>query len=128
MIVLDTHTWLWWETDRGKLSELGRAAIEGASELGVSAVTLYEMARLSATGRIRPQPDIGLWLEQTLSLSNVQSLPITAAIAARAAGFDRSMPGDPADRLIAATALEHHATLVTKDRRLLAIPELNAIW
>jgi PIN domain nuclease of toxin-antitoxin system len=36
--------------------------------------------------------------------------------------------GDPADRLIAATAVHHGATLVTSDHRLRSAPGVQTIW
>lgn len=43
---------------------------------------------------------------------------ITPSVAATAVALPSSFPGDPADRLIYATAIEHGWRLVTKDRRL----------
>ena len=54
-------------------------------------------------------------------------LPITAEIAelSQSAVFSH---GDPADRLIAATALVNRAALITADEKLHAIPNLRCIW
>ena len=56
------------------------------------------------------------WLEQLGA--QVRTIPLTPAIAATAVSLPSSFPGDPADRLIYATAVEHGWRLVTKDRRL----------
>jgi len=48
----------------------------------------------------------------------VQTVPISPSIAATAAELASSFPGDTADRLIYATAVERGWQLVTKDGRL----------
>ena len=49
MIVLDTHAWIWWATDRTRLSASASEAIAAADELGVSAVSAWEVAMLAAS-------------------------------------------------------------------------------
>jgi PIN domain nuclease of toxin-antitoxin system len=55
-------------------------------------------------------------------------LPVTPAIAAIAAGFSGAFPGDPGDRLIAATAIAHGLTLVTADTALRESRQVRTIW
>jgi PIN domain nuclease of toxin-antitoxin system len=68
------------------------------------------------------------WLERLAE--PLRTVAITPAIAASAATLPRSFPGDPADRLIYATAVEHGWPLVTKDRRLRRHrhPRPVAVW
>jgi len=68
------------------------------------------------------------WLEQLAA--QVRTLPLTPAIAETAVSLPSSFPGDPADRLIYATAIEHGLQLVTKDRRMRAHrhPRAVALW
>lgn len=58
------------------------------------------------------------WIRQALALPGVELAAITPEIAVRAAGLGGDFPGDPADRLIVATALETRAPLATLDERL----------
>jgi PIN domain nuclease of toxin-antitoxin system len=60
----------------------------------------------------------------------VRTIPLTPAIAATAVALPSSFPGDPADRLIYATAIENSVPLVTKDRRLRDHPSPRpvAVW
>ena len=60
------------------------------------------------------------WIRQALDLPGVELAPLTPEIAVRAAGLGADFPGDPADRLIVATALEARGPLVTLDGRLRA--------
>lgn len=68
------------------------------------------------------------WLEHLAA--RVRTLPLTPAVADTAVSLPSSFPGDPADRLIYATAIEHGLRLVTKDRRLRAHrhPRPLALW
>jgi PIN domain nuclease of toxin-antitoxin system len=68
------------------------------------------------------------WLERLAA--QIRTLPLTPAIADTAVSLPSSFPGDPADRLIYATAIEHGLRLVTKDRRLRAHrhPRPVALW
>src|SRR2546430_2212898 len=54
--------------------------------------------------------------------------PVSAGIAQLAGSFDDAAPGDPADRIIAATAIALESRLVTADRRLRRTPRLEAVW
>jgi len=60
----------------------------------------------------------------------IRTIPVTPPIASAAVGLPSSFPGDPADRLIYATAVEHGWALITKDRRLRTHrhPHPVAIW
>jgi PIN domain nuclease of toxin-antitoxin system len=68
------------------------------------------------------------WLDQLAA--QIRTIPLTPAVAATAVALPSSFPGDPADRLIYATAVEHGLLLVTKDRRLRAHrhPRPLALW
>ena len=126
--LLDTHTWVWWQACPEKLSKRATASLDSSPELGISAISLVEVARLATRGRLVLNREVGLWLRIALAQERIELLPITPEIAVRAATFDERYPRDPADRIIVATAVQHHAKLVTKDGRLLAIDGLNAIW
>jgi PIN domain nuclease of toxin-antitoxin system len=68
------------------------------------------------------------WLEQLAA--QVRTVGVTPAIADTAVSLPGSFPGDPADRLIYATAIERGWRLVTKDRKLRAhrYPRPVALW
>ena len=52
MIVLDTHTWLWWNSDPGKLSANAAAAVDSANELGLCPISCWELAMKVARGHL----------------------------------------------------------------------------
>jgi PIN domain nuclease of toxin-antitoxin system len=127
LIVLDTHAWIWWVAEPGKISARARHAIDAADALGICAISCWEVAMLVAKDRLELDRDVLLWIRQALALPRVALLPLTAEICVASALLLES-PADPADRIIAASALEHRAPVVTKDARLRSMRRLETIW
>ena len=127
MIVLDTHAWIWWTADPGRLSARARHAIEQATAVGVAAISCWEVAMLVDKARLELDRDVLVWVKQALAQPRCAFLPLTAEIAVAAARLGDE-GGDPADRLIAATAISRHVPLVTKDQRLRRSTVLQTIW
>ena len=127
-VLLDSHTLQWWSAEPQRLSRRAAAAIDGAGELSVASISWFELAWLAEHQRILVSVPVRAWLAQLAEL--VRTVAISPAVAATAGALPASFPGDPADRLIYATALEHGWQLVTKDRRLRSHPQPRtiAIW
>ena len=68
------------------------------------------------------------WIEDALSIHRLELVPLTPAVAARSTQLGDAFHGDPADRMIAATALIERATLVTKDGLLQEFAPLKTVW
>jgi PIN domain nuclease of toxin-antitoxin system len=115
-VLLDTHVAHWWSAEPDRVSRVAREAIEAADELAVSDISWFELAWLARNERIIVTIPIGSWLAQLAA--QVVTLPITPSVATAAVSLPSAFPGDPADRLIYATAIENGIRLVTKDRRL----------
>jgi PIN domain nuclease of toxin-antitoxin system len=128
VIVLDTHTWLWYATESEKLSKQAKARIKRAQALGVHPISCWEIAMLSNAGELKLTMDITQWVGHALERPKVELLPFTPAAAIRAAGLGGSFPGDPADRIIVGTALEMGAPLITKDQRITDWGHVQTIW
>ena len=130
VILLDTHVVLWLKSDSARLSQKARAAIEDARKdaeaLAISGITLLELATLAKKGRIH----LTISLESMLQEIETQFLvlPISARACARTLQLPASFPQDPADRLIAATALVEALSLVTADREILQSKAVPTIW
>ena len=119
MILLDTHALVWLRLGDPRLGPQACRAIDQAwqdDDLAVSAMSYWEAAMLAARGRMALPVDAEAWRRENLE-QGVVEIPVDGAIAARAGLLPR-LHGDPADRIIIATALEGHR-LVTGDRRLL---------
>jgi PIN domain nuclease of toxin-antitoxin system len=128
VIVLDTHAWVWWAADRARLSRRARSAIESERRLAVSDVSLWEVAMLVAKGRLRLDRSPTDWLEHAASLDRLEVVPIRPGIAVRSTQLGHAFQGDPADRLIVATALVEGASLVTKDDRIRTAAAVTTVW
>jgi PIN domain nuclease of toxin-antitoxin system len=115
-VLLDTHIVHWWSAEPDRISQTGQKALETADELLVAAISWYELAGLAERRRIEIDIPIRSWLEKLAR--QIRTIGITPAIAASAAALPASFPGDPMDRLIYATAIEHGVKLVTKDRAI----------
>ncbi|MGH9381723.1 MAG: type II toxin-antitoxin system VapC family toxin [Thermoanaerobaculia bacterium] len=124
-ILLDSHALQWWSAEPSRLSTAAGDAIAAADELAVSAVTWFELAWLAERGRIVVTIPVRSWLTQLAA--GVRTAGITPAIAHTAASLPDNFPGDPADRLIYATALEHEWQLVTKDSKMRRFPQPRSI-
>lgn len=127
-ILLDSHVVHWWLAEPERLSSEAVRALESADDLAVAAITWYELAWMANRDRILLTIPTRTWLD-TMS-AEILTIGITPAIAATAADLPSSFPGDPADRLIYATAVETGRRLVTKDSRMRdhPWPRPIAIW
>ena len=130
MVVCDTHALVFDALAPNRLSSRARRAIEASAEAGdlaCACISWWEVAMLMEKGRLRVSASCEEFLDALVAARRLRVLPITPAIAALA-GSNRVPPGDPADRLIAATAMAHAATLVTQDRRLSGLTGLPPLW
>jgi len=129
VIFLDTHVLIWMASDPKRLSKKAREAIREAREktgVAIAAITLWELAWLAENGRIQVAGSVESFVRETASRVMVE--PITAEIAALAVQLPAGFPKDPADRLIAATAMVEGAPLVTADERIRGAKVVQTIW
>lgn len=125
MIVLDTHVWLWWvNQDSAQLKPDWAQRIAIDAEVGVSAISCFEVAWLERHGRIGLPCARAEWFEKALSGSGLLLLPVTPAIASRAVDLPEHHR-DPQDRIIIATALVHGALLLSSDAKFTLYEELG---
>lgn len=130
MIVLDTHVLIYDALAPGKLSARARKAIETAfsdGELACSDISLWEIAMLVSRKRLDPAMDARRFLDDMIAARAIRVLPITPEIAVLSQS-DMFSHGDPADRLIAATALLHGVQLVSSDAQLRKVRDVSTIW
>jgi PIN domain nuclease of toxin-antitoxin system len=129
VIVLDTHAWLWWVAEPARLSRPARRAIDEAETIGVSTLSAWELTMLVLRRRISLDRDVGAWVRQALAPARVTALAPTPDVAVAAGLLDgRGFPGDPADRLIYATAQASRARLVTRDEAIRRFDARDTVW
>jgi PIN domain nuclease of toxin-antitoxin system len=131
MIVLDTHTWIWFISNPDLLSkraEKAVAAAVGDKSILISSISAWELALLVKKKRLKLTLEVADWIAKSESLPFIQFVPVTNSIAVKSANLPLPLHPDPADRIIIATALSVGAPLVTKDKKLLGYSHIKAIW
>ena len=121
MIVLDTHIWIWWVHGSDRLTQTQLDVIEANEDgvIGVSAISLWEIAKLVENGRLELPISVEKWFTQALNYPGVQIIELTPAIATESTRLPGEFHRDPADQIIVATARIMKCKLVTSDERIL---------
>jgi PIN domain nuclease of toxin-antitoxin system len=120
VIILDTHIWIWWVHDDPQLPEQYKAYIQAneVEDLGISAISCWEIAKLVEYGRITLPHPVDIWLDKALNYPGVQLLPLTPAIAVESTQLPPPFHKDPADQIIVATARIYQCPIVSLDRKI----------
>ncbi len=129
MIVLDTHVLLWTASDPDRLSKRAREVIRKGreeAEIAIATITLWEVAWLAQNGRVVVTTGVESFVRETVA--RVILRPMTPEIAALGVRLPEPFPRDPADRLIAATAMVEGSVLVTADSRIRQSKVLETVW
>jgi len=129
MILLDTHVLIWMASEPRRLSKKARAAIREARQktgVAIATITLWELAWLAENGRIQVTGSVESFVRATVA--RVILKPMTPEIAALAVRLPSGFPKDPADRIIASTAMVEAAPLVTADEQIRQARVVQTIW
>lgn len=116
-VLVDTHALLWWQAGGDRLSPTAARRIERADIIYLSPITCWEIAMLVTKGRVALDRPVTAWINDLLATSPADIAELTPTIAV-AAGQLEDFHGDPADRIIYATAAARQLALITKDARL----------
>jgi len=123
-IVLDTHVWIWViEGDRNALSHAAIKVIAKAAQDGavcVSAISVWELAMLEARGRVTLSRPVEEWARAALGAPGVRLLPLSPEMAIDSTRLPGAVHGDPADRILMASARVLGWRLATCDSRILS--------
>jgi PIN domain nuclease of toxin-antitoxin system len=130
-LLLDTHYWIWHQLgDREHAPDWVVESIERAASSGrllLSAISVWELGMLESKGRIRLQSSCEQWVTEALAMPGLTLAPLTPEIAVDSSRLPAPFHGDPADRIIVATARRMRAKLVTCDEKLLEYGRLRHI-
>ncbi len=131
LLLLDTHIWYWLVIGDEKLksSKILSLIEQGAraSNIKISAISVWEMGMLEAKGKIRLTTSCLEWVEQALSAPGISLEPLSVEIAIESSRLPGSYHGDPADRILVATARRLGATLITQDAKILEYGKDNYV-
>jgi PIN domain nuclease of toxin-antitoxin system len=116
-LLLDTCAVLWIAEGADVAPEARKAIL--SRNLQVSPISAWEIANLVRRSRIALTVPVKSWFRQTIGKMAAGMPNLTAEILADSCDLPGSPPGDPADRIIIATARENDMTIVTRDRQIL---------
>ncbi len=117
-VVLDTHIWVWWLTPDSPLSRAERDALDAIAarrELFIPAISLWEAQVLHVKRRLALPLPFAEWLTRATDERVISVLPLSIEVIFALDALPASFHGDPADRLIVATARAHAMPLATHD-------------
>lgn len=116
-VLVDTHALLWWQAQSDRLSVTARTRLEVTSSVLVSPISCWEVGMLVVRGRVGLDRPTAVWVRDLLASDRVEVAELTPSVAVTAAELE-GFHGDPADRLLYATARRQGVALVTKDRAI----------
>jgi len=122
MIVLDTHIWIWWVDNPGKLTHKQIQFIEDNENDGIliSRISCWEVAKLVENNRLQLNRPIIDWLEDAVSYPGITLVELSNDIIVESTQLPGKFHKDPADQLIVATSRILDIPLITNDKKILA--------
>jgi len=128
MLLLDTHAFVWLASDQELLTDIGKDAIrQAAGRLFMSAISSLEIALLVKRGRLQLPLRPEQFVAESLRHHGITEIPVDSKIAMAAAALP-DIHNDPFDRILAATAIIHGLSVLSKDAVLPRYPGLKIIW
>lgn len=132
-LLLDTHIWIWLANGDPLLSPSSRQLINKAAyeqKIFVSVISVWEIAMLQMKNKIKLEQSISSWIKQALAPPEITLLPLSPEIAVESCNLPRTFQGDPADRILVASARLEKLTLITRDEKLIAYgaEKIANIW
>ncbi|HEY0265987.1 MAG TPA: type II toxin-antitoxin system VapC family toxin [Rhizomicrobium sp.] len=121
-LLLDTCAALWMAADAPMAVPARDAILQAAADgiaIQVSPVTAWEIGLMARKGRFRSSLSPQRWFERLSTLPGIAVCALDANILLASSFLPGEIHGDPADRMMAATAREHGFVLVTRDQALL---------
>jgi PIN domain nuclease of toxin-antitoxin system len=122
VILIDTHPMIWFTLGEQRLGEKARRAILNSAEkeaLVFSPISFWEASMLVRKGRVKFEVPIQEWADMILE-NGVTLIGVSSEIAVDAGQLPHTIHGDPADRILVATARALRCPLLTADRKILS--------
>jgi PIN domain nuclease of toxin-antitoxin system len=123
-LLLDTHIWLWYL--EGAERALTPAAVDllrranRAHQLLVSDISIWEIGTKVVKGRLRLALEVSTWVARAERAPGITFLPLDRPTLLFSTALPGKIHGDPADRMLVASALLQRCALVTADRTIIS--------
>jgi PIN domain nuclease of toxin-antitoxin system len=133
LIVLDTHTLIWWVNGDSQLSLNAKMAIEHEQQnedgiILVSAISAWEIALFVGRDRLTLGMSLDDWIETVSEIEGVRFVPVNEVVSVESTRLPGDFHKDPADRMITALARHFNVPLVTTDERIQSYKHVRSIW
>ncbi len=123
-LLLDTHIWIWLTENPRRMGQSTYRTLQNQQhEIWISPISIVEALTLAHKGKVILNSDPMEWVANASAGTKEAPFTNEVAISTRQFPFD----WDPADRILAATALVFGFTLVTADERLLGLGNIKTL-
>ncbi len=122
-LLLDTHVWVWLINADDRLNHrqylkiIEQYSAQGA--VRVSVISVWELGMLAAKARLILSKHIHQWVQEALNSKGISLEPLSIDIVLESAFMGDEAHGDPADRMILATAKNINAMIMTADKKII---------
>ena len=118
-VLIDTHIWIWWMNGDSRLSKSALRSLDDAEQRPLlSVISLWEVSLLVQKGLVDLGRTPGAWLNRAAAPETVSLAQITATVAHELFSLPPDFHGDPADRILIATARALDIPLLTHDKAI----------
>ena len=123
-LLLDTCAMIWLAGIAGRkeavrVAALIDAAFDDGQTIWVSPITAWEFGLLASKGRLAITVPVRTWLDNLMQTPGLKWADLSPDVLLASNALPGQVQGDPADRIIVATAREFGMRVVTKDRLIL---------
>ena len=129
--LLDTHVWVWWNNAPSRLSSRVKDLIldiSGYDELLLSVISVWEVCKLVEKEKMAFSCTVENWIEEALDMPKLQLVELTPRISFLSTTLPGNFHQDPADQIIATTARQEKAILLTKDGLMRQYQHVKTLW
>ena len=125
--LLDTHAFLWWDTNSAKLSShVFNLMQDKNNTLYLSLVSIWEMQIKSQLGKLKLPDNLETIIDRQQRENRIQLLAIGTQHVFALTGLPNHHK-DPFDRLLIAQARVENLSLITRDAKIATYP-VTVVW
>ena len=128
--LLDTHSWIWWNSRPEALSKKVFGLIRGGKydEILLSSISIWEFSKLVEKKRLTLSCDGWIWIQQALEMQRLRIVELTPNISWLSTHLPQPFHDDPADQIIVATARAENAVILTMDKLITKYSHVRSLW